>query len=70
MGRVVRRSEYHPQPGGETLLSGWLPDQAALRGILDRVFDLNLQLLSVSQVAAEKAVEPKQYHPAGESPDY
>ena len=40
-------------PGGETLLSGWLPDQAALRGVLDRLFDLNLELLSVSQVAAE-----------------
>ncbi len=40
-------------PGGETLLAGWLPDQAALRGLLDRLFDLNLDLLSVCQIAAE-----------------
>ncbi len=45
-------------PGGETLLAGWLPDQAALRGVLDRLFDLNLPLISVSQVAAEKARGP------------
>jgi hypothetical protein len=42
------------QPGGQTLLSGWLPDQAALRGVLDRIFDLNLRLLYVSLVTAEK----------------
>ncbi len=42
--------------GGETLLAGWLPDQAVLRGVLDRIFDLNLQLLSISLVTAEKAV--------------
>ena len=45
------------RPGGQTLLSGWLPDQAALRGVLDRIFDLNLQLLSVNQGAAETAGE-------------
>ena len=45
------------RPGGQTLLSGWLADQAALRGVLDRIFDLNLQLLSVKQGAAETAVE-------------
>jgi hypothetical protein len=42
------------QPGDGTLLAGWLPDQAALRGVLDRIFDLNLQLLSVSQGAAQQ----------------
>lgn len=43
--------------GGETLLAGWLPDQAGLRGVLDHIFDLNLRLLSMSLVAAEKAGE-------------
>jgi hypothetical protein len=34
--------------GNETLLSGSLPDQAALHGLLERIRDLNLTLISVS----------------------
>ena len=33
--------------GDETLLSGPLPDQAALHGLFERVRDLNLTLISV-----------------------
>ena len=35
---------------GETLLSGPIVDQAALHGILTRIRDLNLTLLSVQQI--------------------
>jgi hypothetical protein len=34
--------------GRRTLLSGTLPDQAALHGLFERIRDLNLRLISVS----------------------
>ena len=34
--------------GDETLLSGSLPDQGALHGLLERIRDLNLALISVT----------------------
>lgn len=34
-------------PNGLTRLHGCLPDQAALQGVLGRVFDLNLGLVAV-----------------------
>ena len=34
--------------GDETLLAGNLPDQAALHGLLERIRDLNITLISVT----------------------
>jgi hypothetical protein len=39
---------------GEALLSGPLPDQAALHGVLTKIRDLGLPLLAVSQVAIDR----------------
>jgi hypothetical protein len=36
-------------PGGDTLLSGYVTDQAALHGVLAKIRDLNLKLISVNQ---------------------
>jgi hypothetical protein len=35
--------------GEETLLSGPLPDQGALHGLLERIRDLNITLISVTR---------------------
>lgn len=37
----------------ETILSGFLQDQAALHGLLERIRDLNLTLISVSRDEAD-----------------
>jgi hypothetical protein len=34
---------------GQTILTGPIPDQAALHGILNRIRDLNLELISVTR---------------------
>jgi hypothetical protein len=36
--------------GGETLLSGTLADQSALRGVLDKVCDLGLSIITVRRL--------------------
>jgi hypothetical protein len=40
---------------GQTILTGPIPDQAALHGTLNRIRDLNLELISVTQ--AESAAK-------------
>lgn len=39
---------------GETVLSGQLPDQAALLGILNMIHDLNLKITSVKKEPSAK----------------
>ena len=42
-----------------TILTGAVADQAALRGILTNIWDLNLTLISVSQMEMEMRLEEK-----------
>lgn len=37
-------------PEGQTILTGWLPDQTALHGVLMRIRDLGLTLLEVKRL--------------------
>ena len=45
--------EVSSQPGGVTVLAGPVADQAALHGLLAKVRDLNLPLLSVRRIEPE-----------------
>ena len=47
-GMSIRHEE-----GGETLLSGRLPDQTALHGVLMRIRDLGLPIVHVIRVRGE-----------------
>jgi hypothetical protein len=53
----------HPDDG-ETLLSGPVVDQAALHGLLNKVRDLNLKLISVRAIEpGQRAAERKEVTP-------
>jgi hypothetical protein len=40
--------------GGETILSGTLPDQSALHGILEKVRDLGLSVITVRRIPPDE----------------
>ena len=41
------------EENGETIISGSLPDQAALHSLLVKVYNLNLTLISVSRIETD-----------------
>ena len=47
--------EMVQEPVGETVLTGSVIDQAALHGILNRIRDLGVPLLSVERLSADEA---------------
>jgi hypothetical protein len=50
--------------GDETLLSGPLPDQAALHGLLERIRDLNLTLISFTCGCPSNQLPDKEEKPS------
>jgi len=46
-------------PDGDSVLSGYLPDQAGLHGLLARIRDLNLKLISLSRRSRERATDER-----------
>jgi len=48
MGRVFDGMTIITQPDGTTILTGPVADQAALQGLLRRIADLGMTLLSVN----------------------
>jgi hypothetical protein len=46
--------EMVQEPNGETILTGPVIDQAALHGLLERIRDLGVPLLSVKQLSADE----------------
>ncbi len=55
-------------PGGETVLSGLLVDQAALFGVLARIHDLNLTLISVQRLPRRVGEEAQAVRDSGGGP--
>ncbi len=47
-GMAIQHAE-----GGETILTGDVKDQAALHGLLEKIYALNLSLISVQKINSE-----------------
>jgi hypothetical protein len=50
LGEVLFDSCYQSNNSGMTTIIGAVPDQAALRGLLNKLWDLNLTLVSINFV--------------------
>jgi hypothetical protein len=57
--RMFEGLEMVQGPEGETVLTGPVIDQAALHGILNRIRDLGVPLLSVKRLSADEATTGK-----------
>jgi hypothetical protein len=71
--RMFAGLEMVREPGGETVLTGPVSDQTALHGILNRIRDLGVPLLSVKRLPPEEAdagsdAVPEDAAPVGGNP--
>lgn len=51
--------EMVQEPGGNTVLTGPVIDQAALHGVLNRIRDLGVPLLSVKRISSDAAYKER-----------
>ena len=58
---IFDRLEVTCLPDGNTLIAGWLPDQSALYGLLMRLRDLGMILISVNP---SSTLFSRENHPA------
>ena len=54
LGGMEISADDSVEGASETSLVGWLPDQAALCGVLNALYNLHLPLLSVEMIQVEK----------------
>jgi len=57
LGGMEIRANDQAEGAPETILAGWLPDQAALSGVLNALYDLHLSLRSVELIRLEEVPE-------------
>ena len=55
--------EVAEEPDGESTLTGPLSDQPALHGVLARIRDLGLDLISVETLGTEPSAQADFWHP-------
>ena len=58
MVRLVRRPDAHADHDGTTLIRGHVADQAALHGLIQKVRDIGLPLVSVTHSHPDKEPRP------------
>ena len=63
-GMTLKRQEGAEANQDSTLIRGWIVDQPALHGLLAKIRDLNLTLISVREISASDLCgqEPEQNH--------
>jgi hypothetical protein len=57
LGGMAIKAIGEAEGAAQTILVGWLPDQAALCGVLITLYDLHLPLVSVELVSANNIAE-------------
>ena len=62
-GQIVRCEAPREEAVGTTLLVT-VPDQAALRGVVNKLWDLNLTLISMIQQEPKRSTHERQVHPS------